>query len=326
MFILSKYSSALNSEDGSKVAIKKVPKVFQDLVDGKRILREIKLLRHFNHENIIQIKDICKIYDKDTFSDIYIVNELMATDLHQVIRSKQILTREHFQYFTYQILRGLKYIHSAKVLHRDLKPSNILVNANCDVKICDFGLARGFNINDSDMTEYVVTRWYRAPELLLMCQEYTEAIDVWSVGCILAEMIQRKTLFPGKNYLDQLNLITNVLGTPAPADYKHVTHEEAYNYISHLAPQPQKDLSKLLPNASPEEIDLISKMLIFNPSKRITTTEALKHPYFRGLHDESDEPVANSSFIFQYDSQEIPAHVLRQMLFDEMRAFHPNLN
>mmetsp|Transcript_4127 Transcript_4127/g.15540 ORF Transcript_4127/g.15540 Transcript_4127/m.15540 type:complete len:252 (+) Transcript_4127:400-1155(+) len=249
----------------------------------------------------------------------------MATDLHQVIRSKQNLTREHFQYFAYQILRGLKYIHSARVLHRDLKPSNILVNANCDVKICDFGLARGMQMQDSDMTEYVVTRWYRAPELLLMCQEYSEAIDIWSIGCILAEMIQRKPFFPGKNYLDQLNLITNVVGTPTSEDYQHVTHEEACQYLANLEYNAPKDIGRLLPNASPLEVDLITKMLIFNPEKRISTEEALKHPYFKGLHDPSDEPVASSTFTFEYDSKEISAQALRAMLHEEMLRFHSDL-
>ncbi len=114
------------------------------------------------------------------------------------------------QYFLYQLLRGLKYIHSANVLHRDLKPSNLLVNANCELKIADFGLAR--TTSDTNfMTEYVVTRWYRAPELLLNCSEYTEAIDVWSVGCIFMELLNRKPLFPGKDYVQQLVLITEVL-------------------------------------------------------------------------------------------------------------------
>jgi mitogen-activated protein kinase 1/3 len=106
-------------------------------------------------------------------------------------------------------LRGLKYIHSANVLHRDLKPSNLLLNANCDLKICDFGLARTTSETDF-MTEYVVTRWYRAPELLLNCSEYTAAIDVWSVGCILMEILRREPLFPGKDYVQQLSLITEV--------------------------------------------------------------------------------------------------------------------
>lgn len=114
------------------------------------------------------------------------------------------------QYFLYQLLRGLKYIHSANVLHRDLKPSNLLLNANCDLKICDFGLARTTSETDF-MTEYVVTRWYRAPELLLNCAEYTAAIDIWSVGCIFMEIMQRDTLFPGKDYVQQLTMITEVL-------------------------------------------------------------------------------------------------------------------
>lgn len=114
-----------------------------------------------------------------------------------------------WQYFMYQILRGLKYIHSANVLHRDLKPSNLLVNANCDLKICDFGLARPTSENDF-MTEYVVTRWYRAPELLLNQSDYTAAIDVWSVGCIFMELMNRRPLFPGRDQMHQLRLLTEV--------------------------------------------------------------------------------------------------------------------
>jgi len=113
------------------------------------------------------------------------------------------------QYFLYQLLRGLKYVHSANVLHRDLKPSNLLLNSNCDLKIGDFGLARTTSETDF-MTEYVVTRWYRAPELLLNCSEYTAAIDIWSVGCILGEIMTREPLFPGKDYVHQLRLITEV--------------------------------------------------------------------------------------------------------------------
>lgn len=117
------------------------------------------------------------------------------------------------QYFLYQILRGLKYVHSANVLHRDLKPSNLLLNANCDLKVGDFGLARTTSETDF-MTEYVVTRWYRAPELLLNCSEYTAAIDIWSVGCILGEILTRQPLFPGKDYVHQLRLITEVMNFP----------------------------------------------------------------------------------------------------------------
>jgi mitogen-activated protein kinase 1/3 len=113
------------------------------------------------------------------------------------------------QYFVYQLLRGLKYVHSANVLHRDLRPSNLLLNAKCDLKIGDFGLARTTTETDF-MMEYVVTRWYRAPELLLNCSEYTQAIDMWSVGCIFGEIVTREPLFPGKDYVHQLRLITEV--------------------------------------------------------------------------------------------------------------------
>jgi len=139
---------------------------------------------------------------REQFEDIYVVSDLMETDLAAIIKSKQALTDDHIQFFLYQILRGLKYMHSAGVLHRDLKPRNLLVNTNCDLKICDFGLARAdiplLNSHSVVFTDYIMTRWYRAPEVLLSWKKYTKAIDVWSVGCILAEMMMRKPLFPGQ--------------------------------------------------------------------------------------------------------------------------------
>lgn len=139
--------------------------------------------------------------DTSTFRS-YIVLDLMDTDLERIIASNNVLTDHHMQYFMYQLLRGLKYIHSANVIHRDLKPANLLLNADCDLKICDFGLARGVTDN-VDLTKYVVTRWYRAPELLCSCKDYTEMIDMWSVGCIFAELLGRAPLFPGTNHLFQ---------------------------------------------------------------------------------------------------------------------------
>lgn len=207
--------SAKDDKIDENVAIKMVPKAFSDEIDAKRILREIKLLNHFDHDNIVRLIDMMPPNVKylEDFTDVYLVADLMETDLHRIIYSKQKLSIDHVQYFIYQVLRGLKYIHSCHVLHRDLKPSNLLVNSNCDLKICDFGLARGIRGPDDDgrggtmlLTEYVVTRWYRAPEIMLACHEYSYPIDVWSVGCIFAELILRKPYFPGDDYIDQVRV------------------------------------------------------------------------------------------------------------------------
>jgi len=209
------YGVVISADDSlveRKVAIKMVPKAFSDEIDAKRILREIKLLRHLKHENIVQLLDMMppNVNYLEDFRDVYLVADLMETDLHRIIYSKQKLSIDHVQYFIYQVLRGLNYIHSCNVLHRDLKPSNLLVNSNCDLKICDFGLARGLYAPDDDrkesmlLTEYVVTRWYRAPEIMLACHEYSYPIDVWSVGCIFAELLLRKPYFPGDDYIDQV--------------------------------------------------------------------------------------------------------------------------
>ncbi|KAL3583280.1 hypothetical protein D5086_014341 [Populus alba] len=262
--------SALNSETNEHVAIKKIANAFDNKIDAKRTLREIKLLRHMDHENVVAIRDIIPPPQRESFNDVYIAYELMDTDLHQIIRSNQVLSEEHCQYFLYQILRGLKYIHSANVLHRDLKPSNLLLNANCDLKICDFGLARVTSETDF-MTEYVVTRWYRAPELLLNSSDYTAAIDVWSVGCVFMELMDRKPLFPGRDHVHQLRLLMELIGTPSEAELGFL-NENAKRYIRQLPLHRRQSFTEKFPTVHPAAIDLIEKMLTFDPRQRITGT------------------------------------------------------
>ena len=149
------------------------------------------------------------------FEELYIVLDYMDTDLHKIIYSSNVITDEHIQYFIYQILRGLKYIHSANVIHRDLKPSNILVNSNCHLKICDFGLARGYQEADY-LTEYVVTRWYRAPEIMCSSDAYDYKIDVWATGCILAELLMRNPIFPGMFFI--VNISSSSPSSSLPLD------------------------------------------------------------------------------------------------------------
>ena len=317
--------AATDTAGEEDVAIKKVTNAFEDLVDAKRILREIKLLRHFDHENIIHIKDILVPRSLSSFEDIYIVSELMETDLHRVIYSRQKLSEDHIQYFIYQVLRALKYIHSANVLHRDLKPGNLLLNSNCDLKVCDFGLARGLEDIEVELTEYVVTRWYRAPEIMLACREYTKAIDVWSVGCILAELFARKPLFPGEDYIHQLKLICDIVGTPSEADIQFVTSERAKRFMRKQPLKRRRPLAQMYPKILPEGIDLLQKLIVFNPEKRITVEEALAHPYLSALHCPEDEPVHDKMFAFDDNKpdDDLVKREIQEAVYREICEFHP---
>ncbi|KAK4492012.1 hypothetical protein RD792_002800 [Penstemon davidsonii] len=310
---------ATNAETKDEVAIKRIANAFDNRIDAKRTLREIKLLTHMDHENVIKIKDIIQPADREDFNDVYIAYELMDTDLHQIICSSQELTDDHCQYFLYQLLRGLKYVHSAEVLHRDLKPSNLLLNANCDLKICDFGLARTTSETDF-MTEYVVTRWYRAPELLLNCSEYTSAIDMWSVGCILMEILKRKPLFPGKDYVQQLGLINELLGSPEDSDLGFLRSDNARKYVKQLPHVPKQPFSKKFPDISPVAIDLAERMLVFDPAKRITVEEALNHPFLLSLHEINEEPTCPSPFVFDFEQSSLTEEEIKELIWTD-RSF-----
>jgi len=319
--------SAVDVRTGGRVAIKKITP-FDHSMFCLRTLREIKLLRHFKHENIISILDITRPQSFDTFNEVYLIQELMETDMHRVIRTQE-LSDDHCQYFIYQTLRGLKALHSANVLHRDLKPSNLLLNANCDLKICDFGLARsaspppGVQLDAATfMTEYVATRWYRAPEVMLTFKEYTRAIDVWSVGCVLAEMLSGKPLFPGRDYHHQLSIILDVLGTPSLDDFYAITSLRSREYIRALPFRKKKPFSQLFPNANPLAVDLMERCLTFNPKMRITVEEALGHPYLEPYHDPTDEPDAEpldpSFFDFDYTKEPLNKEQLKVLIYEEI--------
>ena len=250
----------------------------------------------------------------------------MDTDLHRIIYSKQTLSIDHIEYFVYQILRGLKYLHSANVLHRDLKPSNLLINANCDLKICDFGLAR-ISDENADQTEYVVTRWYRAPEIMLACQDYSKAIDVWSVGCILAEMLARKPLFPGTDYIAQLRLICEKLGRPSVEELDFVTSERAKAFMLDLPENVGLSLADLFPahSTQPHALDLLQKLLIIHPEKRISVNGALEHAFMEALHNSDDEPIADISVGFAFESEELTKERVQELIWGEIRDIHPEI-
>jgi len=304
-----------------KIAVKKISDAFHDVIDGKRILREVKLLRSMKHDNILTIKDMYPP-NSPIFDDIYIVTELMESDLHKVIYSKQALKVEHHQYFSYQILRGLKYLHSANVIHRDLKPSNILVNKNCDLKICDFGLARGLGVEEGDavLTDYVVTRWYRAPEVVLAAKMYTKSIDVWSVGCILGELIGRKPLFRGKDHLDQIKTIVKILGSPV--DYDWFPTAAAHSFMGRVGNWPKQPWESIYPLASSSAIEALERMLTMNPNHRPDVQTCLELKYFEQLHVPSDEPVAKMPIDWSFDSFTPTKALLQTKIYEQCASFH----
>ncbi|PON54618.1 Serine/threonine protein kinase [Parasponia andersonii] len=299
-------ASAIDTHTGERVAIKKINDVFEHVSDATRILREIKLLRMLRHPDIVEIKHIMLPPCRREFKDIYVVFELMESDLHHVIKANDDLTPEHHQFFLYQLLRALKYIHSANVFHRDLKPKNILANADCKLKICDFGLARAaFNDAPSTVfwTDYVATRWYRAPELCgSFFSKYTPAIDIWSIGCIFAEMITGKPLFPGKNVVNQLDLITDLLGTPSNESIARIRNEKAKRYLNSMRKKQPIPLSQKFP-------------------------KALADPYFYGLanleHEPSKQPI--SKLEFEFERTKLTKDSVRELIYREILEYHPTM-
>ena len=319
------YGSVFAAKDkltGKEVAVKRMCRIFESELDAKRCLREVKILSALNHENITNLVNICAAPTYEEFHAIVLIIDLMDTDMYQIINSGQPLLVDHHRYFIYQILRGLKYLHSANILHRDLKPGNLLLNSDCDLKIADFGLAR---ISEPDepkefLSEYVATRWYRAPEVLLNYEIYGPPMDMWSVGCILAELILRKPLFPGTSTRNQLELITDILGSPTPEDLQNCTNQKAYKFMQSLPPKEKVPWEQVFEGKTFDEVELdfLENLLKWNPNNRMTVEQALEHPFMEKLHDPFDEPVGFPCEEFDFEKQEFTIEQLRQELWEEV--------
>uniref|UniRef100_A0A8C3CXD5 Mitogen-activated protein kinase 15 n=1 Tax=Cairina moschata TaxID=8855 RepID=A0A8C3CXD5_CAIMO len=269
------------------VAVKKIFDAFRNRTDAQRTFREIMFLREFGeHPNIIKLLDVIRAQND---KDIYLIFESMETDLHAVIKKGNLLKDIHKCYILYQLLKATKFIHSGNVIHRDQKPSNILLDADCFVKLCDFGLARSLcHMNEDQgnpaLTEYVATRWYRAPEILLSSRSYTKGVDMWSIGCILGELLLGKPLFPGTSTVNQIEQILRVIPAPSREDI-------GFLYHCFLTSRQRVTFEEIFPSSTPlPALDLLKKLLVFNPDKRLTAEEALQHPYVKRFHCPAREP------------------------------------
>jgi mitogen-activated protein kinase 1/3 len=422
---------AIHKPTKAKVAIKRMEGVFEDETDCKRILREIKLLRRMDHPFVVKLFDIIEPTDTESFDALYIVLEYAESDLKKVVKSAIHLQLLHIKTVTYNLLTAVKYIHSCNVLHRDLKPANVLINEDCTIKVCDFGLARSTsgvesvslkfeeedskkgkneislsgaddeefvlkdcetaeigNEKDADMakeeeknevkkekdkkdirarlvktknqrknmkrelTGHVVTRWYRAPELILLEKDYGPPIDVWSVGCIFGELLgmmkenaptylDRKPLFPGKSCFplspnnkltekrkgfpfsstDQLNIIFQKLGTPSEDDRSFVTDQKAIEYLDAFPECERVDFKEIYKGGGDEALDLLDKFLQFNPYYRITLDEALEHPFLKDVRKKDLEKSAEEKISFAFEKEMLDRDRLRELFMEEIEYF-----
>uniref|UniRef100_A0A8B9GQC7 mitogen-activated protein kinase n=1 Tax=Astyanax mexicanus TaxID=7994 RepID=A0A8B9GQC7_ASTMX len=277
-----------------KVAVKKLSRPFQSLIHSRRSYRELRLLKHMKHENVIGLLDVFSpAASLEEFNEVYLVTNLMGADLNNIVKFQR-LSDEHVQFLIYQLLRGLKYIHSAGLIHRDLKPSNVAVNEDCELRILDFGLARQ---TDDEMTGYVATRWYRAPEIMLNWMHYNQTVDIWSVGCIMGELLKGKVLC-----IDSFLFV------------------QAQKYIQSLPYMPQQDLGKIFRGANPMAVDLLKKMLVLDCDRRISASEALCHPYFSQYHDPEDEPEA-PLYDQTPESKDCTLEEWKDLVFEEVNSF-----
>ncbi|KAM1018607.1 hypothetical protein ACFX13_040830 [Malus domestica] len=261
------------------IALKKIRLEQEDEGVPSTAIREISLLKEMQHGNIVRLQDVVHSEKR-----LYLVFEYLDLDLKKHMDSTPEFAKDprQIKMFLYQILRGIAYCHSHRVLHRDLKPQNLLIDRRTNaLKLADFGLARAFGIPVRTFTHEVVTLWYRAPEILLGSRHYSTPVDVWSVGCIFAEMVNQRPLFPGDSEIDELFKIFRITGTPTEDTWPGVN--SLPDFRSSFPKWGAKDLASVVPNLDSAGVDLLSKMLCLDPSKRITARSALEHEYFKDI-------------------------------------------
>lgn len=277
---------ARNRVTGKLAALKKIRLESEEEGVPSTAVREISLLKELKHPNIVSLEDV--LHD-DT--KLYLVFEFMQMDLKKYMDEvKGSLDPTLVKSYTYQILEGIAFCHGRRTLHRDMKPQNLLIDTHGAIKLADFGLGRAFGIPVRAYTHEVVTLWYRAPEVLLGSQRYSCPVDMWSVGCIFAEMVTKRPLFHGDSEIDQLFRIFRILGTPNNTTWPGV--QDLPDFKPNFPEWSPKDLNQVVSGLGKEGCDLLAKILKYNPGSRLSAKASMKHPYFKDL-DKSTLPTAS---------------------------------
>lgn len=307
-------------EGGVDVAMKRIPQACEDFLICRRTLREVKLMRHFHHKNLLHLVDVLVM--KNNSNQVFVVTPLMDWDLDHMVRKRtKNLTNDQVNSFLVQVLLGLLHLHSGHVIHRDLKPANIFIRRDGLLKIGDLGLSRGIDLEetgerthpmDEALTEYVVTRWYRAPEVILMPSEYGPPVDVWSVGCILYEMVTGKVLFQGRSSFDQLRRIIGLLGTPSSKERQFLQRgskasprvasaTKMLDKIDHCRSQRARLRENWVVRPDPDLAGLMERMMAFDPDERPSLEEALEDPCLYEFRSPGDTAAAKEVVVFPQD-------------------------
>ncbi|XP_014283037.1 mitogen-activated protein kinase 9-like isoform X1 [Halyomorpha halys] len=314
--------AAFDTSNGERVAIKKLSRAFQNTVFARRAYRELTIMKLMNHKNVVKLLDVFTPQTYENFQDIYLVMDFVEATLD----SCGELNHKRLSFLLYQLLCGVKYLHSAGIIHRDLKPSNVGVNSNCTLKILDFGLSRAI-CHSWKMSPYVVTRYYRAPEIILGIG-YKENVDIWSIGCIFGEIITGNVMFRGNDQIDQWNKIIELLGTPSK-DFIDTLRPDIQRYVQHLQyfpPTPFENIFHVLesdqnPEAMMDLRDLLSKMLIIDPRQRMSVDQALHHPYVFIWYEAEEVLVTSPKYDRSIESLEYTLEQWKELIFAEIADF-----
>lgn len=318
--------SAKDVHTDKDVAVKQVRNVANSGSRSKQELRAMRVMRHFQHANLMSLNHayVGTSTNRSDCKHVYLVFDLVGIELGRVIASKHEFSAGEIKYIGYQILLALQQLHGASVIHGDLNPSKILINSHSGVKLCGFGRAKGACHYTEDAWSLSSSQWHRAPEALVEWTKCTPAVDVWSCASILADLVLKRPLFQGSDLIEQFEVMTDVIGSPSQEDIRAIEVHGTRQFVEeNFMEKARKPMSEVFQGASHEFVDLMDKILVLDPSKRISAAESLRHPYFEDLHGRSTEVVEDvQEFSFEFDGKGVSLDVIKQALWDEIELYY----